>query len=103
MKITKQLLRKIIQEELLKEMPNYEANDKAMEEIAFKLGRLLVGAPHIVKPIEDALLTPANDFQTSFGAAPARPQYPLAAAALRRGYDESQGFLDDQYIKVDED
>ena len=99
MKITKQQLRKIIQEELLREMPDYEANDRAMEETAFELGRYLVGAPHIVKPIVDALLTPTKNYETG----ESRPQYPLAAAALRRGNDESQGFLDDQYIKVDED
>ena len=99
MKITKTQLRKIIQEELLKEMPDYEANDQAMEEIAFELGRKLVGAPHIVKPIVDALLTPTKNYETG----ESKPQYPLAAAALRRGYDESQGFLDDQYIGVDDD
>ena len=99
MKITKQQLRKIIQEELLREMPDYEANDRAMEETAFELGRYLVGAPHIVKPIVAALLPPAKHYETG----ESRPQYPPAAAALRRGNDESQGFLDDQYIKVDED
>ena len=99
MKITKQLLRKIIQEELLREMPDYEANDQAMEDTAEELGRYLVGAPHIVKPIVDALLTPTKNYETG----ESRPQYPIAANALRRGYDESQGFLDDQYIGVDDD
>ena len=99
MKITKQQLRKIIQEELLKEMPDYEANDQAMEDTAEELGRYLVGSPHIVSPIVDALLTPKKNYNTGKTS----PQYPLAAAALQRGYDESQGYLDDQYIKVDED
>ena len=99
MKITKQQLRKIIQEELLKEMPDYEANDRAMEDVALELGRLLVGAPHIVNPILDALLTPTKNYETGEST----PQYPIAADALRRGYAESQGFLDDQYIGVDDD
>ena len=99
MKITKQQLRKIIQEELLKEMPDFEANDKAMEDTAFELGRLLVGAPHIASPIVDALMTPSKNYNTG----ETKPQFPLAAAALQKGYDESQGFLDDQYIGVDDD
>ena len=99
MKITKTQLRKIIKEELLKEMPDYEANDQAMEEIALEFGRKLVGSPHIVKPIVDALLTPTKNYETG----ESRPQYPIAAAALRRGYDEAQGFLDDQYIGVQDD
>ena len=99
MKITKTELRKIIKEELLKEMPDYEANDQAMEEIALEFGRKLVGSPHIVKPIVDALLTPTKNYETDESG----PQYPLAAAALRRGYDEAQGFLDDQYIGVQDD
>ena len=99
MKITKQQLRKIIQEELLKEMPDYEANDRAMEEIAFEFGRYLVGAPHIVSPIVDALMTPKKNYNTG----ETKPSYPIAAAALQKGNDESQGFLDDQYIGVDDD
>ena len=99
MKITKQLLRKIIQEELLKEMPDYEANDKAMEDTAFELGRYLVGAPHIVKPIVDALMTLSKNYNTG----EKNPQFPLAAAALQKGYNESQRGLDDQYIGVDDD
>jgi hypothetical protein len=99
MKITKQLLRTIIQEELLREMPDYEANDRAMEETAFELGRYLVGAPHIVSPIVDALMTPTKNYNTG----ETKPQFPIAAAALEKGYDESQGFLDDQYIGVDDD
>ena len=99
MRITKSQLRKIIQEELLKEMPDYEANDRAMEETAFELGRYLVGAPHIVKPIVDALLTPQKNYSTG----ETKPQFPIAAAALQKGNDESQGFLDDQYIGVDDD
>jgi len=101
MKITKTQLKKIIQEELqlLKEMPDFEANDKAMGEIALELGRKLVGAPHIVKPIVDALLTPTKNYNTG----ETKPQFPIAAAALQKGNDESQGFLDDQYIGVDDD
>ena len=99
MKITKQLLRKIIKEELLREMPDFEANDQAVEDTAEELGRYLVGSPHIVSPIVDALMTPKKNYNTG----ETKPSYPLAAAALQRGYDESQGYLDDQYIKVDED
>ena len=99
MKITKQLLRKIIKEELLREMPDFEANDQAVEDTAEELGRYLVGSPHIVSPIVDALMTPKKNYNTG----ETKPSYPIAAAALEKGYDESQGSLDDQYIKVDED
>ena len=99
MKITKQLLRKIIKEELLREMPDFEANDQAVEDTAEELGRYLVGSPHIVSPIVDALMTPKKNYNTG----ETKPSYPLAAAALQRGYDESQGRLDDQYIGVDDD
>ena len=99
MKITKQLLRKIIKEELLREMPDFEANDQAVEDTAEELGRYLVGSPHIVSPIVDALMTPKKNYNTG----ETKPSYPIAAAALQKGNDESQGFLDDQYIGVDDD
>ena len=43
MKITKSQLRKMIKEELLKEGPNWEANDEAMVPAAEIIGRRLVG------------------------------------------------------------
>ena len=93
MKITKSQLRKMIKEELLKEGPNWEANDEAMVPAAEIIGRRLVGRPDIAEAI--AKLLGEEGYQG--------PLYPKAAAALMQAFEESQSHLDDLYIGVDDD
>jgi hypothetical protein len=93
MKITKAQLRKMIKEELLKEGPNWEANDEAMVPAAEVMGQRLVGRPDIAMKI--AKLLGDEGMQG--------PLYPKAAAALMQAFEESQSRLDDLYIGVDDD
>ena len=93
MKITKTQLRRIIREELLKEGPNWKANDEAMVPAAEVIGMRLVGRPDIAEAI--AKLLAEEGYQG--------PLYPKAAAALMRAFEESQSHLDDMYIGVDDD
>ena len=93
MKITKTQLRKIIKEELLKEGPNWKANDEAMVPAAEVIGMRLVGRPDIAMKI--AKLLAEEGYQG--------PLYPKAAAALMQAFEESQSHLDDMYIGVDDD
>jgi hypothetical protein len=93
MKITKSQLRKIIKEELLKEGPDWKANDEAMVPAAEVIGRRLVGRPDIATAI--AKLLGDEGMQG--------PLYPKAAAALMQAFEESQSHLDDLYIGVDDD
>ena len=93
MKITKSQLRKIIREELLKEGPNWEANDEAMVPAAETMGMRLVGRPDIASKIAKLL---ADEGLRG-------PTYPKAAAALMQAFEESQSHLDDLYIGVDDD
>ena len=93
MKITKTQLRKIIREELLKEGPDWKANDEAMVPAAEVIGMRLVGRPDIAMKIAKLL---ADEGMQG-------PLYPLAAAALMQAFEQSQSHLDDLYIGVDDD
>jgi hypothetical protein len=93
MKITKTQLRQMIKEELLKEGPDWKANDEAMVPAAAELGKWLVGRPDIAEAI--AKLLAEEGYQG--------PLFPKAAAALMQAFEESQSHLDDMYIGADDD
>jgi hypothetical protein len=92
MKITKKQLRKMIKEELLKEV-DFKRNDEGMAPAAAELGRWLVGRPDIANAIASALNEEGMQ----------GPLFPKAAAALMQGFRASQSDLDDMYIGVDDD
>jgi hypothetical protein len=88
MKITKTQLRKIIKEELLKEV-DFKRSDEKMTPAAAELGRWLAGRPDVADAVASALKH--DDL------------FPKAADALMQAYEASQSNLDDYYIGVDDD
>jgi len=81
-KLTKSQLRKIIKEELLKEV-DFKRSDEKMTPAAADLGHWLAGRPDVAEAVASALQI--DDL------------FPKAAAALMQAYEESQRRLDDRY------
>ena len=99
MKITKEQLRKIIKEELLKEASGpfgdvrdepvasssvYEDYDEHMEEYAYSLGASLAASPPLAREIS-ALLA---------------EQYPKSSEALMKGFKAGEDRFADQYVDM---